>query len=78
MYSIWSQESLKSLGDAQEERSYSLSVKLRRKIWARQRFRQVGTVQLLSEKGVETVGKRRFEMIKSRLFIYKMGIITYL
>ena len=47
------------------------------KIWARQRFRQVGAVQLLLEKEVETVGKR-FEMIKSRLFIYKMGIITYL
>ena len=56
----------------------NIVLQVRRKIWARQRFRQVGTVQLLLEKGVETVGKRRFEMIKSRLFIYKMGIITYL
>ena len=53
----------------------NIVLQVRRKIWARQRFRQVGTVQLLLEKGVETVGKRRFEMIKSRLFIYKMGIM---
>jgi len=56
----------------------NIVLQVRRKIWARQMFRQVGAVQLLLEKGVETVGKRWFEMIKSRLFIYKMGIITYL
>ena len=49
MYSIWSQESLKSLGDAQEERSYSLSVKLRRKIWARDKRTEILSIKMIPE-----------------------------
>ena len=49
MYSIWSKESLKSLGDDQEKRSYSLSVKLRRKIWAKDKRTEILSIKMTPE-----------------------------
>ena len=49
MYSIWSKESLKSLGDDQEKRSYSLSVKLRRKTWAKDKRTEILSIKMIPE-----------------------------
>ena len=48
--SVWmDQEILKSLGDAQEKRSYSLSAKLRRKIWARDKRTEILSIKMIPE-----------------------------